>query len=115
MSAWAWANSFREHYAPSPAPTVLGEGHPHTLTLAHPHTPTLPHPHTPSLPRRIAALHLFDVAPQALVFVGHVVEFEHVLDPLGQLDAVDRLAEEVIGAGFHGPFDVAGLVEGRDH
>src|SRR5262245_12265513 len=59
--------------------------------------------------------HLVDVPPQTFVLVPDVLELEHVLDALQQLDLVDRLAEEVIGAGFDGPLDVACFVQGGDH
>jgi len=36
-----------------------------------------------------------------------MTKFEHVLDPLDQLNAIDGLGKKVVGTSFHGPFDVA--------
>ena len=59
--------------------------------------------------------HAVDVAAQSLDFVGQVADLEQVVHPLEELQLVDRLAEEVVAPGHHGPLDVAQFVQGRDH
>src|SRR5262245_7183332 len=59
--------------------------------------------------------HFVDIPPQPFVFVGDVLELEHVLDAEQQPVLIDRLADEVIRAGLHGPLDITGFVEGGDH
>ena len=62
-----------------------------------------------------SVFHVLDVLAQSLQFILGPFEFEHVLDPLEQLNFVDRLTQKVVRAGRNGSFDVTQLVERGDH
>ena len=47
-------------------------------------------------PRSVAFFHVLDVLPQAIQLVRGSLELEHILNPLEQLDLIDRFAEKVI-------------------
>src|SRR5215210_7872599 len=62
-----------------------------------------------------AAFHSLDILAKPLDFVGHMVQLEHVVDPLEQLGLVYGLREKVVGAGLDSSLNVAQLVQRGDH
>ena len=44
----------------------------------------------------VAFFHILDVLPQAFQLVRGSLELKHILNPLEQLDLIDRFAEKVI-------------------
>src|SRR4029079_17238663 len=62
-----------------------------------------------------AAFHSLDVLAKPLDLVGHMVQLEHVVDPLEQCGVVHVLRQKVVGAGLDSTLNVAELVQRGDH
>lgn len=59
--------------------------------------------------------HFFNVAPQALDFVGDATELKHVFNADKKFHFVDGLGQKIIGARINGSFDIAKFIEGCYH
>ena len=51
----------------------------------------------------VSFFHVFDVASQTLVFVGHILESQHIVDSFDQFDLLYRFGQEIIGAAHRRP------------